>query len=38
MKYTIAAVSCMIEKETEETIIDPDNIQLQVFIIMGRCF
>ncbi|XP_011139041.1 exosome complex component RRP46 [Harpegnathos saltator] len=29
MKYAIAAVSCMIEKETEETIIDPDSTQLQ---------
>ncbi|XP_014477601.1 PREDICTED: exosome complex component RRP46 [Dinoponera quadriceps] len=29
MKFVIAAVSCMIEKETEKTIVDPDNIQLQ---------
>jgi len=32
MKYTIAAVSCMLEKETGELIIDPDGTQLKVFI------
>lgn len=31
MKYTIAAVSCMIEKETGEVIMDPDSSQLKVF-------
>lgn len=36
MKYVIAAVSCMIEKETEKTIVDPDDVQLQVFIMMSR--
>ncbi|KAL6432470.1 hypothetical protein ACFW04_006809 [Cataglyphis niger] len=29
MKYTIAAVSCMIEKETGKIIIDPDSTQLK---------
>jgi len=29
MKYTIAAVSCMIEKETGEVIMDPDSSQLR---------
>ncbi|XP_032672249.1 exosome complex component RRP46 [Odontomachus brunneus] len=29
MKYAVAAVSCMIEKETKKIIIDPDNIQLE---------
>lgn len=34
MKFTIAAVSCMIEKETGEIIMDPDSTQLKVSIIM----
>ncbi|XP_071562313.1 exosome complex component RRP46 [Temnothorax nylanderi] len=29
MKYTVAAVSCMIEKETGEVIMDPDSSQLK---------
>ncbi|XP_070156526.1 exosome complex component RRP46 isoform X5 [Polyergus mexicanus] len=29
MKYTIAAISCMIEKETGKVIIDPDSTQLK---------
>ncbi|XP_076233844.1 exosome complex component Rrp46 [Calliopsis andreniformis] len=29
MKFTIAAVSCMIEEDTGDTILDPDNSQLQ---------
>lgn len=32
MKCTIAAVSCMLDKETGKLIIDPDNLQLKVFI------
>lgn len=32
MKYTVAAVSCMIDKETKEVIMDPDSSQLKVFI------
>lgn len=32
MKYTVAAVSCMIDKETGEVIMDPDSSQLKVFI------
>lgn len=34
MKFTIAAVSCMIERETEKVIVDPDSTQLQVFLII----
>lgn len=34
MKFTIAAVSCMIEKETGKIIMDPDSTQLKVSIIM----
>lgn len=34
MKYTIAAVSCMIEKETGKVIIDPDKTQLKVSTIV----
>lgn len=30
MKFTIAAVSCMIERNTGNIILDPDSIQLQV--------
>ena len=32
MKFTIAAVNCMIQKDSEDIILDPDNIQLQVNI------
>lgn len=32
MKFTIAAVNCMLEKETGNLIMDPDSTQLQVFI------
>lgn len=34
MKFTIAAVSCMMEKETGKIIVDPDNTQLKVSIII----
>lgn len=34
MKFTVAAVSCMIEKETGKIIMDPDSTQLKVSIIM----
>lgn len=30
MKFTIAAVSCMIEESTGNIILDPNSIQLQV--------
>ncbi|KAF3424063.1 hypothetical protein E2986_05214 [Frieseomelitta varia] len=29
MKFTIAAINCMIQKDSEDIILDPDNIQLQ---------
>ncbi|XP_043679404.1 exosome complex component RRP46 [Vespula pensylvanica] len=29
MKFTVAAVTCMIEKDSKKIILDPDNIQLQ---------
>ncbi|KAK9309452.1 hypothetical protein QLX08_000931 [Tetragonisca angustula] len=29
MKFTIAAVNCMIQEDSEDIILDPDNIQLQ---------
>ena len=32
MKFTIAAVNCMIQEDSEDIILDPDNIQLQVNI------
>lgn len=31
MKFTIAAVNCMIQEGTENIIVDPDTTQLQVF-------
>lgn len=30
MKFTVAAVTCMIEKDSKNIILDPDNNQLQV--------
>lgn len=32
MRYTVAAVCCMMEKETGAIIVDPDGAQLKVFI------
>lgn len=31
MKFTIAAVNCMIQEGTENIVLDPDTTQLQVF-------
>ncbi|XP_043473734.1 exosome complex component RRP46 [Leptopilina heterotoma] len=29
MKYTVAAVHCMIDKDSDQIIVDPDNVQIQ---------